>query len=100
MPFFKDVAVGCYVRVGIGAHEGRMVYRVGHSRMLGHDTHTHTHTHTHLATYIHLYHSMYSIYIYIHTPFHRQVCEITDIIETPKVYSLGPTKTNKCLKLR
>ena len=28
MPFFRDVAVGCYVRVGIGAHEGRMVYRV------------------------------------------------------------------------
>ena len=28
MPFFKDVAVGCYVRVGIGAHEGSMVYRV------------------------------------------------------------------------
>ena len=28
MPFFKDVIVGCFVRVGIGAHEGRMVYRV------------------------------------------------------------------------
>ena len=28
MPFFRDVAIGCYVRVGIGAHEGRMVYRV------------------------------------------------------------------------
>ena len=28
MPFFKDVVVGCFVRVGIGAHEGRMVYRV------------------------------------------------------------------------
>ena len=29
-----------------------------------------------------------------------QVCEITDVLETQKVYSLGPTKTNKCLKLR
>ena len=28
MPFFRDVAIGCYVRVGIGAHEGRMTYRV------------------------------------------------------------------------
>jgi RNA polymerase-associated protein RTF1 len=55
MPFFRDVAVGCYVRVGIGAHEGRMVYRV---------------------------------------------CEITEVIENQKVYSLGPTKTNKCLRLR
>ena len=39
MPFFRDVAVGCYVRVGIGAHEGRMVYRVRDM------THTHTHIH-------------------------------------------------------
>ena len=42
MPFFRDVAVGCYVRVGIGAHEGRMVYRVRQPH-----THTRTHTHTH-----------------------------------------------------
>ena len=78
MPFFKDVAVGCYVRVGIGAHEGRMVYRV--SGLM----YTHTHTHTQL---MYIYHGF-------------QVCEITDVFETPKVYSLGPTKTNKCLKLR
>ncbi|XP_064403704.1 RNA polymerase-associated protein RTF1 homolog [Halichondria panicea] len=28
MPFFKDTAIGCYVRIGIGAHDGKMVYRV------------------------------------------------------------------------
>ena len=28
MPFFADTVNGCYVRIGIGAHEGRMVYRV------------------------------------------------------------------------
>lgn len=28
MPFFKKVVVGCYVRIGIGNHEGRPVYRV------------------------------------------------------------------------
>ena len=28
MPFFSSVVVGCYVRIGIGQHEGRMVYRV------------------------------------------------------------------------
>lgn len=28
MPFFAEIIKGCYVRVGIGQHEGRMVYRV------------------------------------------------------------------------
>lgn len=28
MPFFMDAIIGCFVRIGIGAHEGRMVYRV------------------------------------------------------------------------
>ena len=28
------------------------------------------------------------------------MCEITEVIENQKVYSLGPTKTNKCLRLR
>ncbi|XP_019849879.1 PREDICTED: RNA polymerase-associated protein RTF1 homolog [Amphimedon queenslandica] len=28
MPFFADVIRGCYVRIGIGQHEGRMIYRV------------------------------------------------------------------------
>ncbi|BFZ06938.1 hypothetical protein BsWGS_09977 [Bradybaena similaris] len=28
MPYFKKVVVGCYVRIGIGNHEGRSVYRV------------------------------------------------------------------------
>ena len=28
MPFFEDVIKGCFVRVGIGNHEGRPVYRV------------------------------------------------------------------------
>lgn len=28
MPFFKKTVVGCYVRIGIGNHEGRAVYRV------------------------------------------------------------------------
>ena len=28
MPFFKETVVGCYVRIGIGNHDGRAVYRV------------------------------------------------------------------------
>ena len=28
MPFFKKTVVGCYVRIGIGNHQGRPVYRV------------------------------------------------------------------------
>ena len=28
MPFFKKAVTGCYVRIGIGHHEGRPVYRV------------------------------------------------------------------------
>ena len=40
MPFFRDVAVGCYVRVGIGAHEGRMVYRVRQPHATTHTAHT------------------------------------------------------------
>ena len=31
MPFFGDTVRGSYVRIGIGAHEGRMVYRVSSS---------------------------------------------------------------------
>lgn len=28
MPFFAETLIGCFARVGIGAHDGRMVYRV------------------------------------------------------------------------
>lgn len=28
MPYFSDAVMGCFVRIGIGAHEGRMIYRV------------------------------------------------------------------------
>lgn len=28
MPFFEEAVKGCFIRVGIGAHEGKMVYRV------------------------------------------------------------------------
>ena len=28
MPFFKDIVVGAFVRIGIGNHDGRPVYRV------------------------------------------------------------------------
>jgi len=28
MPFFSKTAVGCFVKIGIGSHEGRAVYRV------------------------------------------------------------------------
>ncbi len=28
MPFFKNAVTGCFVRIGIGNHEGRAVYRV------------------------------------------------------------------------
>jgi len=28
MPFFKKTVVGCFVKIGIGSHEGRAVYRV------------------------------------------------------------------------
>ena len=28
MPFFEKIVKGCFVRIGIGQHEGRMVYRV------------------------------------------------------------------------
>lgn len=54
-PFFKKVAVGCFVRIGIGMNQGVSIYRVA---------------------------------------------EITDVVETAKVYQLGSTKTNKGFKLR
>jgi RNA polymerase-associated protein RTF1 len=28
MPFFKQTVSGCYVKIGIGSHEGKPVYRV------------------------------------------------------------------------
>ena len=34
MPFFNKVVEGCYVRIGIGNHEGRAVYRVSGSPSL------------------------------------------------------------------
>ncbi|RNA03834.1 RNA polymerase-associated RTF1 -like protein [Brachionus plicatilis] len=54
-PFFKKVAIGCYVRIGIGNNKGLPVY---------------------------------------------QIAEVVDVLETPKVYQLGTTRTNKGLKLR
>ena len=35
MPFFEKIVIGCYVRIGIGQHEGRMVYRVSNSMCNG-----------------------------------------------------------------
>ena len=31
MPFFDRIVVGCYVRIGIGNHDGRAVYRVSYT---------------------------------------------------------------------
>ncbi|KAI6189545.1 hypothetical protein M3Y97_00020100 [Aphelenchoides bicaudatus] len=55
LPFFNDLAIGCYVRVGIGQHNGRSVYRIA---------------------------------------------EITDVVETAKVYGVEKTRTNKGLRLK
>ncbi|XP_012554702.1 RNA polymerase-associated protein RTF1 homolog isoform X1 [Hydra vulgaris] len=55
LPFFPRVVTGCFVRMGIGNHDGKPVYRVG---------------------------------------------EIIGVTETPKVYNLGSTRTNKGLKIR
>ena len=35
MPYLKRIVIGCFVRIGIGAHQGKSVYRVseGHSKM-------------------------------------------------------------------
>jgi len=54
-PFFKRAVVGCFVRIGIGMHNSKSVYRIA---------------------------------------------EIIDVCETGKVYQLGPTRTNKGLRLR
>lgn len=35
MPFFGKIIAGCFVRVGIGNHDGRPVYRVKDSLNLG-----------------------------------------------------------------
>ena len=31
---------------------------------------------------------------------YTQICEVVGVTETPKIYTLGSTKTNKGLKLR
>ena len=54
-PFFKRAVVGCFVRIGIGLHNSRSVYRIA---------------------------------------------EVIDVCETGKVYQLGPSRTNKGLRLR
>ena len=28
LPFFKTIVTGCFVRIGIGSHEGKAIYRV------------------------------------------------------------------------
>lgn len=54
-PFFAKTVVGCFVRIGIGSHNGRAVYRVA---------------------------------------------QVTDVVETAKVYVLGRSRTNKGLRLK
>uniref|UniRef100_A0A0A9W641 Plus3 domain-containing protein n=2 Tax=Lygus hesperus TaxID=30085 RepID=A0A0A9W641_LYGHE len=55
MPIFHKTVNGCFVRIGIGNHNGKPVYRVA---------------------------------------------QISEVVETAKVYQLGTTRTNKGLKLR
>ncbi|XP_014253424.1 RNA polymerase-associated protein RTF1 homolog [Cimex lectularius] len=55
LPFFQKVVHGCFVRIGIGNHNGKPVYRVA---------------------------------------------EVSDVVETSKIYQLGNTKTNKGLRLK
>ncbi|BES89706.1 unnamed protein product [Nesidiocoris tenuis] len=55
MPIFNKTVNGCYVRIGIGNHNGKPVYRVA---------------------------------------------QISEVVETAKIYQLGNTRTNKGLKLR
>lgn len=55
MPFFKELVIGCYVRVGIGNKDGHAIYRIA---------------------------------------------QIEDVVETGKIYDLGPTRTNRGLILR
>ncbi|KAK9510204.1 hypothetical protein O3M35_005039 [Rhynocoris fuscipes] len=55
LPFFTRVVQGCFVRIGIGNHNGKPVYRVG---------------------------------------------QVSDVVETAKIYQLGNTRTNKGLRLR
>ena len=74
MPFFKDVAIGCFVRVGIGAHEGRMVYRVR-------DIHS-------VTLFI-----LCMVHVRIEQPAHKQ--KITSSNPTP-----GQQSFSKCLGLR
>jgi len=34
MPYLKRIVIGCFVRIGIGAHQGRSVYRVSVQRIV------------------------------------------------------------------
>lgn len=54
-PFFAKTVIGCFVRIGIGSHNGKPVYRVA---------------------------------------------QVTDVVETAKVYALGRARTNKGLRLK
>jgi len=55
LPDFSKIVSGCFVRIGIGQHEGASVYRIA---------------------------------------------EILEVCDTPKVYNVGRTRTNKGFKLR
>lgn len=55
LPDFGKIISGCFVRIGIGQHEGRSIYRIA---------------------------------------------EILEVCDTPKIYNIGKTRTNKGLKLR
>jgi RNA polymerase-associated protein RTF1 len=70
LPFFNDLAIGCYVRVGIGQNNGISVYRV----------------------------SFKSFCMFIYS--NIQIAEIMDVVETAKVYTVEKTRTNKGLKLK
>lgn len=68
-PFFAKMAVGCFVRIGIGNKDGRPIYQVGTPKIV-----------THVAFV--------------------KIAQITEVLETPKVYEVEKTRTNKGLKLK
>lgn len=60
MPFFGKIVAGCYVRVGIGSHDARPVYRV---RVI---------VYVHMLLLLLIFDILNQLSIYLHTPFSLQ----------------------------
>ncbi|GAB1286747.1 RNA polymerase-associated protein RTF1 homolog [Apodemus speciosus] len=92
MPFFAKTVTGCFVRIGIGNHNSKPVYRDRVSLYSPGFLRTQSVDQAGLE--------LRNLLASASQGLGLKVAEITGVVETAKVYQLGGTRTNKGLQLR